>query len=105
LDVDPRDPRVIELVLDVAPDLDVLVQEGRVVLGGEPARAPRARRAEAEADRMCLLTHTQSFSFVDFRFGAVPRRALAAGALAARAGAGAAVVSGGEAAWRRATGT
>src|SRR3989442_9040709 len=57
LDVDARDARVVELVLDVAPDLDVLVQQIGVVLGGEPARRPRAGRPEPEADRMRLLTH------------------------------------------------
>src|SRR5574341_385623 len=36
LDVDPRDARVVELVLDVAPDLHVLVQQRRVRLGREP---------------------------------------------------------------------
>src|SRR2546428_413648 len=48
---------VVELVLDEAPDLDVLVQEVGVVLRREPARRPRPGRAEAEADRMRLLTH------------------------------------------------
>src|SRR2546427_406848 len=57
LDVDLRDAGVVELVLDEAPDLDVLVEKIRVVLRGEPARRPRARAAEAEADRMRLLTH------------------------------------------------
>src|SRR3989442_12968746 len=46
LDVDARDPRVVELILDVAPDLDVLVQQARVLLGGEPPRAPRPRRGQ-----------------------------------------------------------
>src|SRR5213593_659999 len=57
LDVDLRDAGVVELVLDDAPDLDVLVQEVGVVLRRKPARRPRARAAEAEADRMRLLTH------------------------------------------------
>src|SRR5881409_2240543 len=57
LDVDLRDAGVVELVLDEAPDLDVLVQEVGVVLRREPARRPRPGRAEAEADRMRLLTH------------------------------------------------
>src|SRR5712691_2386154 len=57
LDVDPRDAGVVELVLDVAPDLHVLVEQLGVVLGREPARRPRARGAEAKADRMCLLAH------------------------------------------------
>src|SRR3989442_14152651 len=57
LDVDLRDAGVVELVLDEAPALDVLVQEGGVILRRKPARRPRARAAEAEADRMRLLTH------------------------------------------------
>src|SRR5213593_4142555 len=57
LDVDLRDAGVVELVLDEAPDLDVLVQEVGVVLRREPARRPCPGRAEAEADRMRLLTH------------------------------------------------
>src|SRR3982750_2937150 len=54
LDVDLRDAGVVELVLDVAPDLHVLVQQRRVVLGGEPPRRPRTGRPETEADRMRL---------------------------------------------------
>src|SRR5881296_485094 len=57
LDVDPRDASVIELVLDVAPDLHVLVQQLGVALGREPARRPRPCGPEAKADRMCLLAH------------------------------------------------
>src|SRR5438094_1966101 len=59
LDVDACDAGMVELVLDVAPDLHVLVEQVRVVLGGEPARAPRElrHRPEAEADRMRLLAH------------------------------------------------
>src|SRR5262249_56997081 len=63
LDVDLRDARVVELVLDEAPDLDVLVQEVRVRLCREPARAPAARDADPEADRMCFLTHRYFLSF------------------------------------------
>src|SRR5262249_18781964 len=69
LDVDPRDAGVIELILDVAPDLHVLVQEPSVVLGREPARRPRPRGAEAKADRMRLLTH-YLFPLPAPRFGA-----------------------------------
>src|SRR6185295_5865250 len=43
--------------LDEAADLDILVQEGGVALRGEPARAPGARRSQAEPDRVCLLSH------------------------------------------------
>src|SRR6266851_391095 len=57
LDVDPRDLRVVERRLDVAADLVVLVQQVRVALGGEPARAPRPRGPQPEPDRMRLLTH------------------------------------------------
>src|SRR5439155_21449471 len=61
LDVDLRDARVIKLVLDEAPDLHVLVQEIRVGLRREPARAPAPRHAEPEADRVCFLTHRLLF--------------------------------------------
>src|SRR6266849_890599 len=61
LDVDLRDARVVELILDEAPDLHVFVQERRVGLGREPARAPGPRRAEPEADRMCFLAHRLLF--------------------------------------------
>src|SRR3989442_7332868 len=57
LDVDPRDPGVVELILDVAPDLHVLVEQLGVVLGCEPPRRPGPRDAQAKADRMCLLAH------------------------------------------------
>src|SRR5437867_9877543 len=61
LDVDLRDPRVVELILDEAPDLHVLVQERRVGLRREPARAPGPRRAESEADRVRFLAHRLLF--------------------------------------------
>src|SRR5882724_156950 len=57
LDIDARDPRVVQRGLDEPADLDVLVQETRIALGGEPPRAPRARGAQPEPDRMCLLPH------------------------------------------------
>src|SRR3990172_6704336 len=57
LDVDAGDPRVVERLLDVAPDLGVLVEEVRVVLLREPARAPRPGRAQTEPDRVNLLSH------------------------------------------------
>src|SRR5262249_35753217 len=63
LDVDLRDARVVELVLDEPPDLDVLVQEVRVGLRREPARAPAACDPDPEADRMRFLTHRYFFSF------------------------------------------
>src|SRR5438876_1145453 len=62
LDVDLGDTRVIELILDIAPDLHVLVQQIRVALRREPAGAPRPCRTEAEADRMRLLAHPYVFS-------------------------------------------
>src|SRR5438876_144883 len=65
LDVDLGDTRVIELILDVAPDLHVLVQQICVALRREPAGAPRPRRTESEADRMRLLAHPYVFS-LDF---------------------------------------
>src|SRR5213593_2614977 len=57
LDVDPRDPRVVQRGLDEAPDLDVLVEQAGVPLGGEPPRAPRAGGPQPEPDRMGLLSH------------------------------------------------
>src|SRR5262249_28478953 len=57
LDVDLGDAGVVELVLDVAPDLHVLVEQLGVVLGGEPPGAPRPGRAQPKADRVRLLTH------------------------------------------------
>src|SRR5438046_3629553 len=65
LDVDLGDTRVIELILDIAPDLHVLVQQICVALRREPAGAPRPRRTESEADRMRLLAHPYVFS-LDF---------------------------------------
>src|SRR3989442_321188 len=90
LDVDLRDAGVVELVLDEAPDLDVLVQEVRVSLRREPPRAPRPRHADPEADRMCFLTHRYFFSF-GFRAalaaGLSPPRAEPRRAVVRRAGA------------------
>src|SRR5438552_4539908 len=65
LDVDLGDTRVIELILDIAPDLHVLVQQICVALRREPAGAPRPRRTASEADRMRLLAHPYVFS-LDF---------------------------------------
>src|SRR5439155_13551421 len=48
LDVDLRDAGVVQLVLDEAPDLDVLVQQVGIVLRREPPRRPRPGAAEAE---------------------------------------------------------
>src|SRR4030095_7016155 len=71
LDVDPRDPRMIERRLDEAADLVVLVQQVRVALGGEPPRAPRARGPQPEPARGCLLGECYLFA---------PRAAAARGA-------------------------
>src|SRR5439155_7515317 len=57
LDIDARDAGVVEGVLDVPPDLRILVEEARVLLGGEPPGAPRPRRAQPEPDRVGLLSH------------------------------------------------
>src|SRR5213080_3681003 len=96
LDVDLGDARVIELILDVAPDLHILVQQICVALRREPAGAPRPRRTEAEADRMRLLAHLYVFSLdlepldVDpfdlapFGFAALFGAALGVGRAAAR---------------------
>src|SRR5205809_5213465 len=96
LDVDLGDARVIELILDVAPDLHILMQQICVALRREPAGAPRPRRTEAEADRMRLLAHLYVFSLdlepldVDpfdlapFGFAALFGAALGVGRAAAR---------------------
>ena len=57
LDVDLRDRRMAEPRLEVLPDQLVLLEEGRHVLGREPARRPRLDDAEAQAGRMGLLPH------------------------------------------------
>src|SRR3970040_843052 len=46
---------MVELILDEAPDLHVLVQQVGVVLRREPARAPGACRAEPKSHRVRLL--------------------------------------------------
>src|SRR5947207_4601295 len=62
LDVDLGDTRVIELILDIAPDLHVLVPQICVAFRREPAAGPPPRRTESEADRMRLLAHPYFFS-------------------------------------------
>src|SRR5437870_2522916 len=89
LDVDARDAGVVELVLDEAPDLHVLMEQVRVVLGREPPRAPREllHGAEAEADRMRLLAHRLFLLLALARAGALAtRRRRAPGRRLGRAG-------------------
>ena len=62
LDLDVRDARVVELLLDEALQLEVFMQPLRVVLLLVPARRPRLDDAEAKADRMCFLAHGSYFS-------------------------------------------
>src|SRR4051812_29479662 len=84
LDLDLRDPRVHEPRLQRVAQLDVFVQQLRVVLVGVPARAPGLVEAEPESCRVDFLTHyafASSFFFargllaaVAFFFGAAPFR-------------------------------
>jgi hypothetical protein len=48
---------VLEPLPHVVPDREILAQVPLEVLVIEPPRAPWNVEAEAEADRMCLLTH------------------------------------------------
>src|SRR5262249_4933171 len=57
LDVHLRHARVGEAALQLLAELDVLVQEGLVVLQREPARVPGPVEAEPETVRMDFLTH------------------------------------------------
>src|SRR5262249_45901797 len=84
LEVDSRDARMVQGVLDVAPDLDVLVGQIRVLLPGEPPRAPRPRRAQPEADRVDLLSH---YALLVVLAGRRPAAARAREAAAGRRGA------------------
>src|SRR5262249_23387815 len=60
LDVDLRDTRVVQALLQEVADLDVLVQELGILPPSEPARIPVLRDAEAEPLRMNLLSHDQA---------------------------------------------
>src|SRR4030095_1330233 len=60
LDVDLRDPRMVQALLQEVADLDVLVEEVRVLPTGEPARIPRLDDTAAEPLRMDLLSHAQA---------------------------------------------
>src|SRR5581483_6721581 len=87
IQVDPRDAGVVERVLDVAPDLAVLVEEVGVLLRREPARAPRPRGAEPEPDRVDLLPHHALLVvWVRLRPPARPRSAAGRAAAPARPG-------------------
>src|SRR5262249_54782465 len=57
LDLDLRDAGVREALLQAVAQLEVLVQQLRVVLVGEPPRAPGLVEPEPEAVRMNFLTH------------------------------------------------
>src|SRR5262245_54996825 len=57
LDLDLRDARVREALLEAVAQLEILVQQLRVVLVGEPARAPGLVEPEPKAVRMDFLTH------------------------------------------------
>ena len=60
LDLDLRDARVVEALLQEVADLDVLVQQLGVLAPGEPARVPVLDDAEPEALRMYLLSHASA---------------------------------------------
>ena len=49
--------RLIKTLLDVIAELQVFVQQVRVILTRIPHRTPRADHAQAKAQRMYLLTH------------------------------------------------
>src|SRR5271165_3743394 len=63
LDDDLRDRRLLEALHQRFADLHVLVQQLAVLaLAGKPARIPGAVDAEAQPDRIDLLTHLKSLS-------------------------------------------
>src|SRR5919201_5430413 len=64
LDVDPGHARVAEALLDRAAELGVLLDEVRVVAAGVPLRRPGLRRAEAEPQRVHLMTHLARLLFL-----------------------------------------
>src|SRR4030095_12206277 len=93
LDLDLADAGVREALLQAVAQLEILVQQLRVVLVGEPARPPGLVEAEPKAVRMDFLTHyafASLFFEVDFevdlpfaagravplRFAPPPRRRL-----------------------------
>src|SRR3990172_10557923 len=66
LDHHLRDARVVELLLDEAPDLHVLVELARVAPLREPVRLPAVDGPEPESVGMYFFTHRRPFSdFLD----------------------------------------
>src|SRR5690606_17343331 len=61
-DLDLRDTCVRKALLQRVTELQVLVEQLRVFLVGEPARTPRLVEPEAEAVRMNFLTHAGAYS-------------------------------------------
>ena len=57
LDFDVADTGMGELLLQIALQLQVFVEQPAVVALCEPARAPGLGDSEPESVRMCLLTH------------------------------------------------
>src|SRR5580658_787852 len=57
LDDDPAHPRLLQTVVQELPEPQILVQQPAIFLAREPARIPGAVDAEAQADRIDLLTH------------------------------------------------
>src|SRR4029077_13486971 len=57
LDLDGGHARVTQPLLQLAPQLQVLVEQLGVLLRRKPARAPRLVEADAESVRMDFLTH------------------------------------------------
>src|SRR5205814_6433531 len=62
LGLDLRDAGVREALLERPAQLEVLVEQLRVVAVRVPPRPPRLVEPEAESERMNLLTHRCSFS-------------------------------------------
>src|SRR5260221_6027821 len=64
LGLDLRDAGVREALLQRGAQLEVLVQQLRVIAVREPPRAPRLVEPEAESERVNFLTHSYSFACV-----------------------------------------
>src|SRR5690625_2033477 len=62
LDHDARHARLLQPLVEKLPQLQVIVQHLAVVLAREPAGVPRAIDAQAQADRIYFLTHSQTVS-------------------------------------------
>ncbi len=65
LDHDVRDRRVAEARLQILAQQLVFAQQRGQIAAGVVARLPVLRDAEAEADRMCLLSHYRAPSLAD----------------------------------------